>query len=1698
MTKYLAVFLVLLAAKCTTAQDLSNKGKEFWLAFPAHVDATQAVFALYITSDKAATGQVQFAGNTIPFSIAANGLRSIFLGPGGVASNAGIYQGQLEGILANSGVHVTADVPVVVYAHIIRQARSGSTLALPTGVWGRDYVVPSYSSQGASGANSGYPSICVIAKEANTVIEITPTQTSRDNSRQAGVPYTITLSQPGDVYQVQFRQNVDISGTVVKSIAAAGAGCKPIGVFSATTWTSFDCPGQNSGDNLFQQLLPTRSFGRKFLTAPFKFKQYDILRVFVLEANTVVTRTVNGVTSTLTGLAPGGYYEFRSGEPNLIEADKPVTVVQYMTVQGCDGVQSDPEMILLTPVEQSINNITVFNAHRNGVPPGQSNVNRCLLNIIIKKSAAPSFRINNQLPVSPFTDIPGTEYAYVQEEVTANVTTDPITNLTADSGFNAIAYGYGNFESYGYNAGTNVRDLFQFVSIRNEFATVNFPATCVNTPFKFSMTLPYRTTRLEWKFNGLFPDEILNNPTPDSSYVLEGQTLYVYRLTKEYKALAKGIYPIKVIAVNPTSDGCEGEQEIDYDLTVTEQPAADFTIGTNGLSGCLGDTIRLTDASKTDGVAVTKYTWNFGDGSVDSVRNPAKVYGNPGTFTIRQTLLTEVGCFSEKSKTVTITPPPVAKFSISSPACEKSDITLTDQSTTTGGTLAGWKWSYPGGNSDSLGAATARVLRFDTLGNYPVSLQVVTAAGCRSPIFTDAIRVKARPNVDFIMPAGICLPNGAASFTNQTKLPAADNSTLGYLWNFGDGATSTVLNPVHNYKSSGPFNVSLQATSSSGCVASLTKNLNTVFDQPKANWTIPASVCQEVAVTLQDNSSYGNGQTGALQIWQVGNAKPDTINNPSLAFANAGTNTLRHWVVSDKGCISDTITGTIKVNANPVNEFSLLDGSCVGRETIFVDISSSADGTINRRWWSLGDGTAFTRNNNSNFTHVYANAGTYTIRFYTESSLGCKSDTLVRDIATGESPKANFVLPEVCLNDAFAQFTNSSTATGNIGLSYQWNFGDPLANAGNPNTSTNVNGRHRYSQTGVYPVRLIAITALGCRDTLQQQLTVNGDKPSAAFTVNNAASLCANTPVVITNNSTVNFGAVTRVVVYWNWPNATDTTIDESPSAGKNYQHLYPDFNSPVTRNFSIRLVAFSGGVCSNEVIRTITLNASPNVVFGRLNGICSNAPPRVLTEARDASALNAPGTYFGTGVSAGSFNPAGLVAGNSYTIGYAAVSTVGCRDTGFAAINVLQLPVADIVVESPACEGKQVLLNDNSTAAQGRIVTWNWNFGDGSTASRNNGNQFSHVFPGLSSYPVQLTVVTDSGCTSLADQVALAVNVNPVAAFTPPSVCLPEGRAAFSSQTTIADGTQGQLQHRWNFGDGATGTGAKAVHFYKGAGPFTATLLSTSTRGCSDTAIRQVTNIYPQAMANFSVTPSAVCVGDAIQFADISNALGRTKTAFAWQLGNGQSRTDAAFTYTYPQAGTYNVSFYYATDVGCFSDTITKQVGVHPYPNVNAGPDRVVLEGGQVLLAASVSGGSNYTYLWSPATWLSDPAILQPVSSPTADITYKLTVTSEGGCANADEVRVTILLKPEIPSAFSPNGDGINDVWNIRYLDSYPGATVQVFDRYGRAVFSSVGYNTPWNGTLNGNGLPAGVYYYIVNPKNGRSSYTGSVTILK
>ncbi len=170
----------------------------------------------------------------------------------------------------------------------------------------------------------------------------------------------------------------------------------------------------------------------------------------------------------------------------------------------------------------------------------------------------------------------------------------------------------------------------------------------------------------------------------------------------------------------------------------------------------------------------------------------------------------------------------------------------------------------------------------------------------------------------------------------------------------------------------------------------------------------------------------------------------------------------------------------------------------------------------------------------------------------------------------------------------------------------------------------------------------------------------------------------------------------------------------------------------------------------------------------------------------------------------------------------------------------------------------------------------------------------------------------------------------------------------------------------------------------------------------------------------------------------------------------------------------------------------------IHPLPQIAFGPNPVIKPGNSVQLQPTITGNI-MSYSWSPSTGLNDTTLANPTATLENATTYRLTVTSTLGCVATDSVTVEVVTPIEVPNTFSPNGDGINDLWEISSLKYFPKCLVGVYNRNGQIIFYSQGYHKPWDGTLNGSGLAAGTYYYIIYPGVGnKKPVSGWVMIMR
>ncbi len=534
------------------------------------------------------------------------------------------------------------------------------------------------------------------------------------------------------------------------------------------------------------------------------------------------------------------------------------------------------------------------------------------------------------------------------------------------------------------------------------------------------------------------------------------------------------------------------------------------------------------------------------------------------------------------------------------------------------------------------------------------------------------------------------------------------------------------------------------------------------------------------------------------------------------------------------GCRAIDSTTPVLYN-KPVAGFTMPASGCQKLAVAFADASTVVGQTITKWNWNFGDGASAAEKNTS---HSFASEGDYPVKLIVETDKGCKSDTAIKNLRIHQLPTANFVLPEICLADPYASFIDSSRVSDNSQqpFSYLWNFGDPAG--GTLNTSVLKDPQHKYSSIGNYNVRLTVTTVNGCMNDTAKIFTVNGSLPKADFTVGNSSKLCSNEEVSITNNSTVDFGSVTKVEIFWDQNNPAATTLDNNPSPGKKYIFRYAAQANANAASYVIRYRAYSGINCVNESMQPITVNASPQVSFLPVNGVCEEALAYKIT-ANEVTGITGNGQFTGDGI--------------------------------------------------------------------------------------------------------------------------------------------------------------------------------------------------------------DVTGLF---------TPAAASPGE------------------------------------------HTIKYTYTTNVGCL-DTGLQKIIVYPQPVINAGNDLTVLKGTSVTLKATATG-TDIKVLWTPATYLDNPAIINPKTTPLNEILYKLVATSSMGCINEDELLVQVVDKLYIPNAFTPDGDGINDVWLVPYFNSLTDIDVKIFNRYGQLVFHTVKENKPWDGKFNGQMQQSGAYVYVVESKGNNIKATGTLILIR
>lgn len=309
-----------------------------------------------------------------------------------------------------------------------------------------------------------------------------------------------------------------------------------------------------------------------------------------------------------------------------------------------------------------------------------------------------------------------------------------------------------------------------------------------------------------------------------------------------------------------------------------------------------------------------------------------------------------------------------------------------------------------------------------------------------------------------------------------------------------------------------------------------------------------------------------------------------------------------------------------------------------------------------------------------------------------------------------------------------------------------------------------------------------------------------------------------------------------------------------------------------------------------------------------------------------------------------------------------------------------------------------------------------------------------------------------------------------------------------------------GGFSYHWTFGvPGSSSNDFEPTYTFPDTGTYVVSLVVNEGSTCPD-SISRLVKIYPEFHADFDWT-GKLCPEEPIQFNDHSVATYLPIISWNWNLGDGTTSNQQNPVHVYSKpGGPKQITLISRTGLGC-RDTVTKTLPL-PYFNPFAGNDTIIVLGYKYNLHAT---GSQF-YSWSPTDYLSNPNIPDPaVNFPdTGRYTYILTGSSEEGCITTDTIQIWVVSNGNIfvPNAFSPNGDGVNDVLMPRIVGYSQINYFHIFNRYGQKVYTASNENYPgWDGKFNGRMAELGVYYYVINVTDAdgkKVSQKGDITLIR
>jgi gliding motility-associated-like protein len=553
--------------------------------------------------------------------------------------------------------------------------------------------------------------------------------------------------------------------------------------------------------------------------------------------------------------------------------------------------------------------------------------------------------------------------------------------------------------------------------------------------------------------------------------------------------------------------------------------------------------------------------------------------------------------------------------------------------------------------------------------------------------------------------------------------------------------------------------------------------------------------------------------------------------------------------------------------------------------------------------WDFGNGN-FSNQQTVNIS--FTNTGNVAIKLNVETVDGCK-DSVSQLFDIFDTPVTNFDYTiDQTLDTVF--FNNTSTVIEDS-MSFEWKFGDM-------SSSYSINPKHFYATGGDYNVELIARTVNGCFASVEKSIVLA--KPNANYTYSSNA--CVNASITFFDNSTYNQGNITE----WYWDFG-----DQTSSTSKDPSHVFTSSGFYI-----VKLIVKTSSGIQSQIVKTIEINNKPAVDF-IANTTTGCLPLNVSFSSNSTYDSGSRFLYdFGDDEMSTQLDPVHLFnKAQKFTIKKVIITPGGCKDSivKIGYIDVSPIPLAKFV-NTGSCLNTLIDFKDSSLIANGSIVAWNWNFGDGYGLNSKN---VSHAYDKVGKYPVKLTITSNLGCVA-SIQDTIFINKKPTVQFNASKLsgCIPLYPDFNDFSTTIEGST-----YQWSFGDNTFSYEKEPNKAYRTDGVYSVKLIVSAPGGCSDSLL--IPNyISPLSLVVAKFSESKHCSNSVVNFFDSSYVSSGNVKSWLWDFGNGVTSSQQNASTVFANAGKYNVSLKIVSNQNC-ENTLVKEIKVDEFPKVSFDVDK-------------------------------------------------------------------------------------------------------------------------------------------------------------